>query len=145
MNLEETIKAKFNRLSNNALVSRINGLPDFKWDDEGYELNRRIKASQGAFKAKMIGNTIRIIKDAGIWQGMYNSGNGKTYYNVGLDLTNKEFHIFKNFSCDADITAFCKANDIKLDKLYFNDTESVPKLTHIPKKYHSLFTNKKAA
>lgn len=145
MNLDETIKAQFNKLSNNALVSRINGLPDFKWDDEGYELSRRIKASQGTFKAKMIGNTINIIKDAGIWQGTYNAGNGKTYYNIGLDLTAKEFHLFKNFYCDADIAAFCKANDIKLDKLYFNDTELVPNLNRIPKKYHSIFTNKIAA
>lgn len=61
--LDEIIQKKFRHLSNRALVSRINGLPDFKWDDEGYELSRRVKASNGKFEAKMQGNTIIILKD----------------------------------------------------------------------------------
>lgn len=60
---EQEIKNKFRHLSNRELVTRINGLPDFKWDDEGYELSRRIKASNGKFEAKMIGNNIAILKD----------------------------------------------------------------------------------
>lgn len=61
--LDQTIKKKFSHLSNRALVTRINGLPDFKWDDEGYELQRRIKASNGTFAAEMQGNRIVILKD----------------------------------------------------------------------------------
>ena len=61
--LEIYCKAKFKHLSNKALVTRINGLPDFKWDDEGCELSRRVKASNGKFIAQMQGNNIVIIKD----------------------------------------------------------------------------------
>ena len=62
-NLDTVIKANFRHLSNSALVKRINGLPDFKWDDEGHELSRRINASNGLFIAKMQGNNIVIIQD----------------------------------------------------------------------------------
>ena len=61
--LEQDIKAKFKHLSNSSLVKRINSLPDFKWDDEGYELTRRINASNGKFSATMQGNNIVILKD----------------------------------------------------------------------------------
>ncbi len=61
--LTETIRRKFTHLSNRELVTRINGLPDFKWDDEGHELQRRIKASNGTFAAEMQGSRIVILKD----------------------------------------------------------------------------------
>ncbi len=61
--MEQTIKAKFRHLSNGDLVKRINKLPDFKWDDEGYELTRRINASNGKFSATMQDNNIVILKD----------------------------------------------------------------------------------
>jgi hypothetical protein len=32
---------RLQRLSDAELIARINLLPDFKWDDEGAELNRR--------------------------------------------------------------------------------------------------------
>ncbi|QTE43659.1 MULTISPECIES: hypothetical protein [Mucilaginibacter] len=56
-------KRKFRNITNKELVKRINGLPDFKWDDEGVELNRRRLLSNGAFIYKMQGNTIIILKD----------------------------------------------------------------------------------
>ena len=62
-NLMQILKKKFAHLSNKALITRINGLPDFKWDDEGAELERRIKASAGKFAAQMQGNKIVILKD----------------------------------------------------------------------------------
>ncbi|QTE44442.1 MULTISPECIES: hypothetical protein [Mucilaginibacter] len=56
-------KRKFRDVSNKELVKRINGLPDFKWDDEGVELHRRSLLSNGAFIYKMQGNTLIILKD----------------------------------------------------------------------------------
>ena len=63
MNLEKLIKNKFSHLSNAQLVAKINRAPDFGWDDEGYELERRMKASEGKFDCKMNGDTIEIIKE----------------------------------------------------------------------------------
>ena len=48
-NLETEIKAKFRHLSNQQLIDRANRQPDFKWDDEGFELNRRREASGRKF------------------------------------------------------------------------------------------------
>jgi hypothetical protein len=56
-------KRKFRDVSNRELVKRINGLPDFKWDDEGVELHRRRLLANGAFIYKMQGNAIVILKD----------------------------------------------------------------------------------
>lgn len=61
--LEATIKKMFRHLSNEALVKRINQAPDFGWDDEEYELDRRVKASEGRFIVKMNYNTLEIIKN----------------------------------------------------------------------------------
>ena len=62
-NLEAIIKRKFTHLSNAQLVKRINNAPDFGWDDEGYELERRMKASNGSFDCKINGDVLEIIKD----------------------------------------------------------------------------------
>ncbi|WPU99065.1 hypothetical protein SNE26_23925 [Mucilaginibacter sp. cycad4] len=53
-------KRKFRGVSNSELVQRINGLPDFKWDDEGVEIRRRSLLSNGAFTYRMQGNRIII-------------------------------------------------------------------------------------
>lgn len=63
LELQQQIKKQFAHLSNKDLINRINGLPDFKWDDEGAELQRRIEASAGKFAAQMQGNKIVILKD----------------------------------------------------------------------------------
>lgn len=61
--LEKVCKRKFRHLTNAQLVARINSLPDFGWDDEGVEIQRRYKASNGAFDYEMRYNTIVILKD----------------------------------------------------------------------------------
>jgi len=61
--LEKIIKPKFYGVSNVELVRRINEAPDFGWDDEGCELSRRMKMSEGKFVCKMNYNTLEIIKD----------------------------------------------------------------------------------
>jgi hypothetical protein len=61
--LAKDIKRKFKHLSNKELVNRANSLPDFKWDDEGFELNRRSLLANGQFVYQMKGNTLIILKD----------------------------------------------------------------------------------
>lgn len=61
--LDKTIKAKFKHLSNQKLIDRANAAPDFKWDDEAHEIERRMKVSEGKFKVEMHGNKLVIIKD----------------------------------------------------------------------------------
>ncbi|WP_216846653.1 hypothetical protein [Mucilaginibacter sp. L196] len=61
--IEKIIKPRFSSYSNKALVARINSLPDFKWDDEGVELNRRWRVSNFEFDFEMRKNTLVIIKD----------------------------------------------------------------------------------
>ncbi|WPU94701.1 hypothetical protein SNE25_04100 [Mucilaginibacter sabulilitoris] len=61
--LEKAVKAQFAHLSNRQLVKRINSLPDFKWNDEGTELYRRMRVSIGRFDYAMRGNTMVIIYD----------------------------------------------------------------------------------
>jgi hypothetical protein len=61
--IEKEIKPRFSSYSNKALVARINGLPDFKWDDEGVELNRRRRVSIFEFNFEMRRNTIVITKN----------------------------------------------------------------------------------
>lgn len=51
--LAERIKDKFKHLSDGSLIDAANRKPDFKWDDELFELERRRKASNGAFNFKM--------------------------------------------------------------------------------------------
>jgi hypothetical protein len=58
-----TVKDRFKGYSNQALIQRANGLPDFKWDDEGTELRRRSLLSNGAFIYTMRGNSLIILKD----------------------------------------------------------------------------------
>jgi hypothetical protein len=61
--LEDKIKRKFVHLSNEQLISRINQLPDFKWNDEGAEIVRRKEESNGKFDFEMQGNKLVILKD----------------------------------------------------------------------------------
>jgi hypothetical protein len=61
--LDEIMQKKFKGYSNERLVARINSLSDFNWDDEGYELFRRVKASDGKLEVKMVVNTMTIVKD----------------------------------------------------------------------------------
>jgi hypothetical protein len=61
--LETTIRRQFAHLSNRQLVARINRLPDFGWDDEGFEIARRVRTSNGKLECKMEGNTLLILKD----------------------------------------------------------------------------------
>ena len=42
-NMEESIKNKFKNYSTPELVRQIEGAPDFGYDDEEYELTRRLK------------------------------------------------------------------------------------------------------
>lgn len=42
--LEAQIKEKFAGLTDDALIRRMNAAPDFGYDDEAYELNRRLGA-----------------------------------------------------------------------------------------------------
>ena len=56
-------KERFKHLSNKQLVARVNQLPDFKWDDEGVELQRRRRLSNGTFDYCMKENTMIILKD----------------------------------------------------------------------------------
>ena len=61
--LDEAVKKKFKHLSNQQLVDRANNAPDFGWDDEEVELNRRRKESNGKFDIKMQGNTNVILNN----------------------------------------------------------------------------------
>lgn len=47
-------------LTNAQLIARINSLPDFKWDDEGTELEIRKAAG---LKVKFVGNTLVILNN----------------------------------------------------------------------------------
>jgi|GEM_PF-349076 hypothetical protein len=60
---EEYAKEEFRNYSNKALVARVNSLPDFKWDDDGTELQRRWRVSNGSFDYEIKGNTMVILKD----------------------------------------------------------------------------------
>lgn len=48
--LDEVIEDKFRGVSDTELIRRIERAPDFGWDDEGYELNRRLKLANLAFR-----------------------------------------------------------------------------------------------
>ena len=61
-NLEAVIKRRFAHLSNEKLISIINQLPDFKWD-EGAEIVRRTRESNGKFDFEMQGSKLVILKD----------------------------------------------------------------------------------
>ena len=53
---EERIKDKFKNLSGAQLITRANRLPDFKWDDEGVELKKMKRESNGTFDYVMRGD-----------------------------------------------------------------------------------------
>ena len=59
--LEQIIKAKFLHVSNEELVKRANKAPDFGWDDEEYEMVRRMKETPNV-RFEMVGNKIQIIE-----------------------------------------------------------------------------------
>lgn len=61
--IEKFCRERFKHLTNAQLVARVNGLPDFGWDDEGVELQRRHKVSNGAFDYEFKGNTMVILKN----------------------------------------------------------------------------------
>lgn len=61
--LEQANKPQFADLSNARLIARANSLPDFKWDDEGVELQRRRRVSNGRFDYEMQGNSLVITRD----------------------------------------------------------------------------------
>lgn len=61
--LDTIIERKFKSFTNARLIARANRLPDFKWDDEEFEVHRRIKASNGAFVVEMQGDRLIILKD----------------------------------------------------------------------------------
>lgn len=46
-NLEREIQAKFENVSDAQLIKRIEDAPEFGYDDEAYELNRRLRAVGG--------------------------------------------------------------------------------------------------
>jgi hypothetical protein len=60
---EQQVRQRFKRYTNAALIKRANRLPDFKWDDEGLELQRRFRVANGAFIYEMQGNTLVILND----------------------------------------------------------------------------------
>lgn len=61
--LERLCRERFQHLTNAQLVARVNSLPDFGWDDEGVELQRRRIVSNGAFDYEFRGNTMIILKN----------------------------------------------------------------------------------
>lgn len=61
--LQQSCFEKLGHLSNTQLVAKINRAPDFGWDDEAVELERRIEASNGKLEVEMQRNTLVILKD----------------------------------------------------------------------------------
>ncbi len=59
MTIDEKVKL-IRSLSDQELINRANAAPDFGWDDEGAEIDRRMK--QNGLKVEMQGNRIVIIK-----------------------------------------------------------------------------------
>lgn len=59
--VEKACKRKFRNLSTEELIKLANSLPDFMWDDEECEINRRVKVSNGKLIVKMIGNELQIV------------------------------------------------------------------------------------
>lgn len=93
--IQQKCKKMFRHLSNEELINRINSLPDFQYDNESIELNRRIEASNGSLKVKMNGNVLEIIG-----KFFYLGENGeKVFFN---DLSISGIYILKGFQDDAD-------------------------------------------
>jgi hypothetical protein len=61
--LNRYTRRRSKHLSNRELINRANSLPDFRWDDEGHELNRRSNLSNGAFLCRIKGNRLIILQD----------------------------------------------------------------------------------
>lgn len=57
--IDEIVKAKFKRLSDQELINRANAAADFCWDDEGAEIDRRMR--ENGLKCEMQGNKIVIL------------------------------------------------------------------------------------
>lgn len=62
--IEKLCMKRFKHFTNIQLIERVNSLPDFGWDDEGVELQRRRRVSNGAFDYEIRGNIMVILKDA---------------------------------------------------------------------------------
>jgi len=66
-NLETRIKNKFKNISTKALIRKIEKAPDFGYDDEAYELSRRLKTRGEKWRwstnTRLGANTIEICKN----------------------------------------------------------------------------------
>lgn len=143
--LTETIKNKFRHLSNEALVARINKLPDFGWDDEGFEISRRVKESNGSLVVKMDGNTLVIIPQNTAIDLGHKAQDGKEYFDVVLDTANNTWAMYKNSSCLAVLmNHLAEQNNVEYwdaqgrFKVFFNLNSPEPIAERIPKKYHKV-------
>lgn len=58
--LDDNIRAKFEHMSTDALIRRIEKAEDFGYDDEGVELDRRMKLGGQAWKWTQINGVDRI-------------------------------------------------------------------------------------
>lgn len=61
--LEQAIRDKFKYYTNDALIERIEKAPDFGYDDETVELNRRLKL--GALAWRWAGNKVEVYDPEG--------------------------------------------------------------------------------
>jgi hypothetical protein len=59
--IDEVVKKKFRHLSDQDLIRRANNAPDFCWDDEACEIDRRRR--ENGLKVKMEYNTLVILND----------------------------------------------------------------------------------
>lgn len=57
--IDQVVKRKFRHLSDEDLIRRANQAPDFGWDDEACEIDRRMRET--GLKCEMQGNSIVII------------------------------------------------------------------------------------
>jgi hypothetical protein len=60
MTLREEIKKKFARLNDQQLIDRANKAPDFGWDDEAFEIERR--HTENGLQVQMQGNRLVIME-----------------------------------------------------------------------------------
>lgn len=60
---DEAIRQKFRTYTNDALIERIEKAPDFGYDDETVELNRRLK--MGGLAWRWAGNKVEVYEPEG--------------------------------------------------------------------------------
>lgn len=61
--LDQAIAKKFHGYSDNELIRRIENAPEFEYDDEQYELNRRL--GERALTWMWDGDKVRVVEKAG--------------------------------------------------------------------------------